>query len=635
MRDVGDAFLSWLEWFRICGFSHLFLYFDDPARDDASIQAAVATYSGSFLSIVLRCPAYEAEWPHLASWPSFQEFTDDRMCRQLLNIAHCIQRAAAAPGSPEAVDWLLHLDHDELFLPPFCGIQEHFRRLEAGGCRLCLYENYEAIPSKGHSLTPFIDIETFKVPAGRVPKTPGGAKTLQFWARRTKAGNYFLYYDNGKSAVRIQHGHAFAPQSVHVLVGAGGEQELADSGAAWTTFPEAELKELNVAWMMHQTEEAICGAKVLHYPATHYERLFRKYDHLKDFPSKRFGGNLILPPSFHLEARDCYVAHLDAGPDVQRQHLKQLLEDAAFLSKEELQEQFQNGSVVHIDTVRKSLMLGSFLPPRQLREELVQRLQRCPTAECMDRLRALPRKDAELLLVANGGLLKQLEAGLDAIAKGLEDVGWAACPLGAHPAMLAKALQEAEQLQGRMQPGMTVILNEVIDQSLPNAKRGDKIMFLEEHSLGGQHGKTSPAPSLALLERAMSDLGFKLDARLQRSSLSLRITERCDSMLACYDGQGASYGPHIDNADGDGREDGRILTIVLYLNPSWEREHGGALAIFQPEAGSAGSWHEVWPESGTLVFFRADRILHEVRPSYRSRFAMSLWFCGRRIELPG
>ena len=40
------------------------------------------------------------------------------MCRQLLNLAHGLRRARR-----EAVDWVFHLDHDELFLPPPEGLQ--------------------------------------------------------------------------------------------------------------------------------------------------------------------------------------------------------------------------------------------------------------------------------------------------------------------------------------------------------------------------------------------------------------------------------------------------------------------------------------------------------------------------------
>merc|ERR1719464_1659398 len=102
----------------------------------------------------------------------------------------------------------------------------------------------------------------------------------------------------------------------------GDQEALGRDRAAWTTFPEQELAELELQWMVSQPEEIVSGAKVLHYPATHYDRLFRKYDHLKNFPSVRFGGGLIVPPSFHLEARDCYVEHLKDGEEVQKQRLK-------------------------------------------------------------------------------------------------------------------------------------------------------------------------------------------------------------------------------------------------------------------------------------------------------------------------
>lgn len=645
LRDVADEFQSWLEWFRIAGFAHLFLYFDDPAKDDASIKDALSTYSASFLSIVIRNADLEAEWPSLKSWKQFASYTDDRMCRQLLNIAHCIRRVTRAPcGSAEAVDWLLHLDHDEVFLPPYCGLQEHFRRLDAGGCRLCLYENYEAVP-EDHTLTPFLDVSLFKVPSGRMPRTPAGAKAMNFWSERTQAGTYFLYYDNGKSAVRLRHkisgtkASEFAPSSVHVLFAEEELGELMESGAAWTTFPEREVQELNIGWMVVQTEESIAGARVLHYPATHYDRLFRKYDHLKDFPAIRFGGSLVVPPSFHLEARDCYLQSQDAGAEVQKLQLKELLNKAAMLSDlAQVSEQLHSGSVVRIEAVGKSLKLGRWLPPARLCEGFAERLRRRPSLEGIDRIRMMPRVDVELLFAATGGLLKQLEPGLDDIARRLETSGWAACALGGHPGMLAKALCEAESLQGRMAPGTTVIQNRIVDQSLPNAQRGDLILWLEEQSLSGPGAAQGPASTLALLERAMTDIGMKLDVRLQRSSLGLRITERCDGMLAVYDGGGAAYGPHVDNADGDGRVDGRILTAVLYLNPRWDRVQGGALAIFETEAGDLGDsdvtgrWNQVWPEAGTLVFFRAEKMLHEVMPSHARRFALSMWFCGRRVE---
>eukprot|EP00930_Biecheleria_cincta_P043882 TRINITY_DN30112_c0_g1_i1.p1 TRINITY_DN30112_c0_g1~~TRINITY_DN30112_c0_g1_i1.p1 ORF type:complete len:765 (+),score=105.04 TRINITY_DN30112_c0_g1_i1:49-2343(+) len=645
LRDVEDQFHLWLEWFRIVGFSHLFLYFDDPSRDEASIEEARAIYSADFVSFALNTPELRKEWPTLRSWSKFSAHTDDRMCRQLLNLAHGFSRASKCqPGAPEEVDWMLHLDHDELFLPPPQGLQTHFKHLENLGCKLCLYQNLEAAP-EDHTLTPFLDVSMFKVPSGRMPKTPLGAAGTNFWAKRTAAGNYFLYYDNGKSAVRVRQrsGTEIAPVSVHLLYPPEDLEDLMVGGKAWTTFAPQELPEMNLGWLSSRHEEVVVGAKVLHYPATHFDRLFRKYDHLKDFPSVRFGGDLVIPPSFHLEARDCYLRHRDAGERVQREQIKELLESVAFLrTPEEVQSQIETGSVVVIESVRESLRRGAWQSPGLLRQTFDQMMQRQPSAEGMDRIRRMPRVDAEILLAGSaGGLLKMLEPGLDLLVQRLESVGWVACSLGMHAKLIDRALTEAKGLMQRMSPGTTVIQNEVIDQKLPNAKRGDKILFMQEQGLTGPKAAKGPAPTLALLEGAMTDIGMQLDTRLQRSKLALRITERCDGMLACYNGNGAAYGAHIDNADGDGRVDGRVLTAVLYLNPGWDRRNGGELAIFQPESGQLGDedvvgrWHTISPEAGTLVLFRADETLHEVRPSLEQRFALSLWFCGQSVNYGG
>lgn len=470
---------------------------------------------------------------------------------------------------------------------------------------------------------------------------------LEYWARRTKAGNYFLYYDNGKSAVRLQREASrmeFAPRSVHVLCPEDELEALRRDSAAWTNFSEQELPQLNLQWMRSRGDETAVGAKVLHYPATHFDRLFRKYDHLKGFPAVRFGGGLVVPPSFHLEARDCYVAHAAEGEDVQKQKLKELLEHAAMLlDPGDAELQFQSGTIVRIHSVQESLRRGFWVAPSALVDCAQDRWRRRPTVEQMERIRALPRCDAEVLLRANcdGGLLRQPEACLDALAQRLEGAGWAACSLGAHPALIAKALKEAQAVEGSMAPGTTVIKNQAVDQRIPKARRGDKILWLQEQGLSGPGAAQGATPTLAMLEEALSDIGLQLGLRLQQGPLRLRITERCDAMLACYEGGGANYGAHIDNADGDGRVDGRILTAVLYLNPGWDRANGGELAIFQAESGELGQdhvqgrWHEVWPEAGTLVLFRADRMLHEVRPAHARRYALSLWFCGQHLAYGG
>merc|ERR1712048_240525 len=111
--------------------------------------------------------------------------------------------------------------------------------------------------------------------------------------------------------------------------------------------------------MVSQADDVSADAKVLHYPATHYDRLFRKYDHLKEFPAVRFGGGLVVPPSFHLEARDCYVEHIRLGKDVAKEKLKVLLEHAALpLDPADIEREIRTGTVVFIDHVSRGLQKG-------------------------------------------------------------------------------------------------------------------------------------------------------------------------------------------------------------------------------------------------------------------------------------
>ncbi|CAE7784490.1 Egln1 [Symbiodinium sp. CCMP2456] len=258
----------------------------------------------------------------------------------------------------------------------------------------------------------------------------------------------------------------------------------------------------------------------------------------------------------------------------------------------------------------------------------------------MERLQTMKRRPAEVLFDGKGGILKNLDAALDTVAEFLGRNGWVACELGAHQSLMARALEEAKSLKPRMSCGTTVIQNEIIDPTTPNADREDKVLFLQEQGLSGPSAAKGPAPTLALLESAVIDIVMHLDPRLQRSGLRLRITERCDGMLSNYE-KGGAYSAHIDNADGDGRVDGRVLTAVLYLNVGWDRYAGGELAIFQPDHGDIGDancngkWNMIYPEAGTLVFLRADHVLHEVRGAHAERYALSVWFCGQHADYGG
>ncbi|KAF0739397.1 hypothetical protein Ae201684P_009685 [Aphanomyces euteiches] len=92
---------------------------------------------------------------------------------------------------------------------------------------------------------------------------------------------------------------------------------------------------------------------------------------------------------------------------------------------------------------------------------------------------------------------------------------------------------------------------------------------------------------------------------------------RRKAMFTCYPGEGASYVKHCDNPN----QNGRKLTAILYLNPTWKPEDGGELVIHHEHK------RTVQPLLDRLLLFYSDaRNPHEVLPTAEKRFAMTVWY---------
>lgn len=203
------------------------------------------------------------------------------------------------------------------------------------------------------------------------------------------------------------------------------------------------------------------------------------------------------------------------------------------------------------------------------------------------------------------------------VAQGLESRGWYVCSLagdGPRDEMLARAAEEARA--AATQPGL-MRPSGISQKNVQNTRvRGDRLIWLKE---------LPTAPVLYKLYMILVKIGMALNGHL-KESLGLELLYPTDAMLACYEG-GAHYRPHWDadvHRRGDQGRDRRLSTIV-YLNPGWRREDGGALRVLDPKE---GGWFRVWPELGTVIVFRGDRILHEVQASRARRMALTCWHLG-------
>ncbi|MBL6692242.1 MAG: 2OG-Fe(II) oxygenase [Pseudomonadales bacterium] len=109
---------------------------------------------------------------------------------------------------------------------------------------------------------------------------------------------------------------------------------------------------------------------------------------------------------------------------------------------------------------------------------------------------------------------------------------------------------------------------------------------------------------------------FKLRRYLNRH-LYLGL-ESFESHIALYE-PGDFYKLHIDAFRG---ERNRIISLVTYLNDSWQPGQGGELVLY-PENGEPV---RVIPEAGTVVLFLSEVVPHEVMLTNRVRHSVSGWF---------
>lgn len=90
---------------------------------------------------------------------------------------------------------------------------------------------------------------------------------------------------------------------------------------------------------------------------------------------------------------------------------------------------------------------------------------------------------------------------------------------------------------------------------------------------------------------------------------------------------GGFYKPHLDRHQ---ESIDRLVTVILYLNHSWQPGDGGELKIWTKPGDKEGEFITVEPRMGTLVCFLAGDFWHEVLPAKKTRASITGWFRGRQ-----
>eukprot|EP00958_Prasinococcus_capsulatus_P019224 scaffold2349_cov407-Prasinococcus_capsulatus_cf.AAC.14 len=331
----AEVIRAWLRYHFRVGFQHIFLFFDDPSE-----VAAVAEHEEFCKEARLTCIPVDAklqrQWRRLVTWGKMGRFSgrkdswrdEEVQARQvgapsvpfpskatILGVR--IARGALELNCEYAVElalrnnvhWLLHIDADELFfLPPGAQtVQEHFEELTREGITVFNYVNYEGVPESADVTNPFQEVTHFKVPlAHQDMSDPSVRKCLAEWQRRSDYGQFFLGYENGKSAVYVQQGTCHTAEHWHRTTPMQRPMPSPER-CAWhgrTTLYADMFLGLDTRGTMQYKESE---AQILHYVSCGFELWWRKYHTLGDFPAAWFGGALRIPPSFHLLSRDKVV----------------------------------------------------------------------------------------------------------------------------------------------------------------------------------------------------------------------------------------------------------------------------------------------------------------------------------------
>ncbi|MBN3518504.1 2OG-Fe(II) oxygenase [Algoriphagus lutimaris] len=69
----------------------------------------------------------------------------------------------------------------------------------------------------------------------------------------------------------------------------------------------------------------------------------------------------------------------------------------------------------------------------------------------------------------------------------------------------------------------------------------------------------------------------------------------------------------------------RLVTVIIYLNDSWEPEDEGMLRMYLPQEDGSEKTLDILPKGGRLVVFMSGEIPHEVMPTKKERISITGW----------
>jgi SM-20-related protein len=183
----------------------------------------------------------------------------------------------------------------------------------------------------------------------------------------------------------------------------------------------------------------------------------------------------------------------------------------------------------------------------------------------------------------------------------------------------------------------------VVDHFLPPALLQEVLLFFNERLQKDEISRAGIGPLSSHLIKTdiRSDYNFWLEEERDIPLKELfelvrecrqKLNEYCFLSLSGQEFQlsfypnGGHYDKHVDQFK---ERKNRLISMVIYLNETWEKGLGGELKIYKED----GETELIEPLAGRCVLFKSGVVEHEVLTTRTDRLSISGWFLYQPPEL--
>ncbi|XP_028761403.1 glycosyltransferase-like At2g41451 [Neltuma alba] len=229
--------LPWIFYHKVIGVSTFFLFVEGKAASP-NVSRVLESIPG--VKVIYRTRELEEQQAKSRIWNEswlasffYKPCNYELFVKQSLNMEMAIIMAR-----DYGMDWILHLDTDELIHP--AGTQEYsLRQLLSdvpGNVDMVIFPNYESSVERDDIKEPFSEVSMFKKNYDHLPKDVYFGN----YKEATRGNpNYFLTYGNGKAAARIQdHLRPNGAHRWHNYMKTPNEIKLDEAAVLHYTYPK-------------------------------------------------------------------------------------------------------------------------------------------------------------------------------------------------------------------------------------------------------------------------------------------------------------------------------------------------------------------------------------------------------------